>query len=274
MQRWLLLLLRCLVALLLVGAFAIGLLKLSSPPRKVDPLMTLAKLRSEILDRHRLLIALQPVLPTAASRLGTTPIYYVNMQHSVARRRQLEASAAHLGLQHNLRRVESPNILAYLPPGTNPAENLVFNRSLQICLPQRFSVVHGLQSRPAQHLPSSSQDTAEVCITIPPAFSNSSLPTETGCLVGHLLAMRQALLQGQEEYVLVAEDDVIFDMMPTWPQSLAEIVAGAPADWEILNLGGEIYTEVPYPLYRQHQSTRVPGYDPAMRYYAFYTGAH
>jgi hypothetical protein len=58
-----------------------------------------------------------------------------------------------------------------------------------------------------------------------------------GCTIAHALAMEAFLNDGGESpYALIIEDDIDFDLIPYWPVTLAEYVAGAPKDWEILHL--------------------------------------
>lgn len=58
---------------------------------------------------------------------------------------------------------------------------------------------------------------------------------ELGCTLSHLHAIRTAFDNG-DALALIFEDDVTFELMPFWPQTLIDIVGSAPSGWEILNL--------------------------------------
>ena len=47
--------------------------------------------------------------------------------------------------------------------------------------------------------------------------------------------VRQAYLDG-EETALIVEDDLVVDDAPHWPETMQDVVAGAPADWGVLQL--------------------------------------
>ena len=67
-----------------------------------------------------------------------------------------------------------------------------------------------------------------------------------GCLMSHVRAVQQALLDGVER-VLLLEDDVVFH--PRAPQWLERLMTEVPRDWDQLYLGGQHLKE----------ATPVPG---------------
>jgi GR25 family glycosyltransferase involved in LPS biosynthesis len=60
-------------------------------------------------------------------------------------------------------------------------------------------------------------------------------PGEYGCTFSHLRAIHQAFIDG-EQTALIVEDDIRFEDMPLWPETLQDVVAAAPPDWDILQL--------------------------------------
>merc|ERR1719359_2348467 len=68
-------------------------------------------------------------------------------------------------------------------------------------------------------------------------------PGEYGCTFSHLRAIHQAFIDG-EQTALIVEDDIRFEDMPLWPETLQDVVAAAPPDGE----GG-----------RRHDGPGLPG---------------
>lgn len=58
---------------------------------------------------------------------------------------------------------------------------------------------------------------------------------EIGCTLSHLVAIKKAYDNG-DEYALVVEDDVQFNLLTIIDTSIKEIITQAPTDWEILKL--------------------------------------
>ena len=60
---------------------------------------------------------------------------------------------------------------------------------------------------------------------------------EIGCTIAHLLAILRFAKQGKPgTKAIIMEDDTTFELVPFWPKTLAEIIASAPAGWQLLNL--------------------------------------
>lgn len=57
-----------------------------------------------------------------------------------------------------------------------------------------------------------------------------------GCTAAHIIAILRFYTTTAAPYALIIEDDVDFDLLPYWPVTLAEHVAGAPKGWEVLHL--------------------------------------
>ena len=71
------------------------------------------------------------------------------------------------------------------------------------------------------------------CVSLPSVMKQS--PGEIGCALSHLLAAKMCSEAGHE-YALVMEDDIHLTFYASWRTSLKEIVASAPADWQVLQL--------------------------------------
>lgn len=68
-------------------------------------------------------------------------------------------------------------------------------------------------------------------------FTNNYLCTnsELGCLLSHVKAVYLAFKMGLE-YVLIAEDDISFTLVPFWTTNLKEVISQAPKDWNCISL--------------------------------------
>ena len=84
-------------------------------------------------------------------------------------------------------------------------------------------------------------------------------PGEYGCTFSHLRAIHQAFVDG-EQTALIVEDDIRFEDMPLWPETLQDIVAAAPPDWDILQL----WTNNPT-FYQYFQRGREEGIPPTAK---------
>ena len=67
-------------------------------------------------------------------------------------------------------------------------------------------------------------------------------PSELGCTLSHIKAIRKAKETGSE-YSLILEDDANFDLLPYWNSSLDDVVKNAPKDWGIIQLFSWTYPE-------------------------------
>ena len=59
---------------------------------------------------------------------------------------------------------------------------------------------------------------------------------ENACCRSHLQAMSHFLLDSNEPYALICEDDLTFELKKYWRHTLEEIVKLAPPDWGIIQL--------------------------------------
>lgn len=93
-----------------------------------------------------------------------------------------------------------------------------------------------------------------------------------GCLISHVRAVQEALLDGVER-VLLLEDDIVFH--PRAPQWLERLMREVPEDWDQLYLGGQHLKEAspmpgsPY-IWRAKNVNRTHAYALHRRVYAKY----
>ena len=91
-----------------------------------------------------------------------------------------------------------------------------------------------------------------------------------GCLMSHVRAVQEALLDGMER-VLILEDDIVFH--PRAPQWLERLMRDVPEDWDQLYLGGQHLKETsplpgcPY-IWRAKNVNRTHAYALHRRVYA------
>jgi len=60
-------------------------------------------------------------------------------------------------------------------------------------------------------------------------------PSELGCFLSHVLAIRKAYRNG-DEYALILEDDVYLNIIKLWDTTLREVIDKAPSNWQIIQL--------------------------------------
>lgn len=160
--------------------------------------------------------ALQPLLPPASTILGSTPIFYINMAAQTARRSNMEEAARRLGISNLLIRAEGVDVRSRFPT----TERITFNQPLKVCVPPDTDA----------------EGAGEICFIIPTVYNGTFDRGELGCLLGHLVVWRRALVAGYDS-IFVAEDDIWLDMLPTWPWTAAELIANGPEGWKLINLG-------------------------------------
>ena len=61
-----------------------------------------------------------------------------------------------------------------------------------------------------------------------------------GCTLSHLECIKRAY-ENNDQLCLIMEDDICFNTIPKWKNSLKEIVSQAPSNWEILHLSMSNY---------------------------------
>ena len=59
---------------------------------------------------------------------------------------------------------------------------------------------------------------------------------ENACCRSHIQAMTHFLLNTNDEYGLICEDDLTFELKKYWKQSVEDVVKNAPNDWGIIQL--------------------------------------
>lgn len=60
---------------------------------------------------------------------------------------------------------------------------------------------------------------------------------ENACSRSHIQAITHFLLDTNDEYALICEDDLTFELKKYWKTSIEDLVANAPSDWGIIQLG-------------------------------------
>lgn len=59
---------------------------------------------------------------------------------------------------------------------------------------------------------------------------------ESACCRSHLQALTHFLLNTNDEYALICEDDLTFELKKYWKHSVEDVVKNAPSDWGIIQL--------------------------------------
>lgn len=57
---------------------------------------------------------------------------------------------------------------------------------------------------------------------------------ELGCTMSHLKAIKHFYFETQLDYIIICEDDIVFDTVPYWPFTWGGFLASAPYDWDVL----------------------------------------
>jgi len=131
-------------------------------------------------------------------RVGDMPIYYINLDRSRERREAMDAQLRALGLS-NYERVAAVDGSALASwHGGSMGDGLYFTNDF-------------------------SQDGSTI--------------GELGCTLSHLKTLASIdLTKTHKQVALILEDDASFELVPRWPESLRELLATAPDDWEIIKL--------------------------------------
>jgi GR25 family glycosyltransferase involved in LPS biosynthesis len=69
-----------------------------------------------------------------------------------------------------------------------------------------------------------------------PSIDDSKRSKESACCRSHIQAMTHFLLNTNDEYALICEDDLTFELKKYWKQSVEDVVKNAPSDWGIIQL--------------------------------------
>ena len=57
---------------------------------------------------------------------------------------------------------------------------------------------------------------------------------ELGCTMSHLKAIKYFYEQTNLDYIIICEDDIVFDTVPYWPFTWGGFLSYAPYDWDVL----------------------------------------
>jgi GR25 family glycosyltransferase involved in LPS biosynthesis len=57
---------------------------------------------------------------------------------------------------------------------------------------------------------------------------------ELGCTMSHLKAIKYFYEQTDLEYIIICEDDIVFDTVPYWPFTWKDFMSKVPYDWDVL----------------------------------------
>jgi hypothetical protein len=57
---------------------------------------------------------------------------------------------------------------------------------------------------------------------------------ELGCTMSHLKAIKYFYEQTDLDYIIICEDDIVFDTVPHWPFTWGGFMSNAPYDWDVL----------------------------------------
>ena len=69
-----------------------------------------------------------------------------------------------------------------------------------------------------------------------PSINDTKRSKESACCRSHLQAMVHFLLNTNDEYALICEDDLTFEFKKYWKHSVEDVVKNAPSDWGIIQL--------------------------------------
>jgi GR25 family glycosyltransferase involved in LPS biosynthesis len=82
------------------------------------------------------------------------------------------------------------------------------------------------------------------------------MDTEYGCTLSHFRAIHQFAMT-DDPIGLIVEDDLSTEFVPFWQKTVEEVVAGAPPDWEVLQLSYILFDTLPsegYNLWEMHKN--------------------
>lgn len=57
---------------------------------------------------------------------------------------------------------------------------------------------------------------------------------ELGCALSHLKAIKYFYYETDLNYIIIAEDDIVFDTVPYWPFTWKRFMSQVPYDWDVL----------------------------------------
>lgn len=146
---------------------------------------------------RKMLSELRSITPSSdlKNKMSNVVMFYINMDRSMERRREIENFIQ----KHHLEK------------------NIV-----------RFPAVDGSQYTSNSELTGANSLSTEFCFDV-----KKYPPGVVGCFLSHILAVKKAHDLGLP-YVVIAEDDVVLDTMKLWRYPLYEYLEKAPVDWEWL----------------------------------------
>jgi hypothetical protein len=57
---------------------------------------------------------------------------------------------------------------------------------------------------------------------------------ELGCTMSHLKAIKHFYYETDLDYIIICEDDIVFDTVPYWPFTWKGFMSNVPYDWDVL----------------------------------------
>jgi hypothetical protein len=65
-------------------------------------------------------------------------------------------------------------------------------------------------------------------------FPDLLTPGELGCTMSHLKAIKHFYDNTDLDYIIICEDDIVFDTVPYWPFTWGGYLSAVPYDWDVL----------------------------------------
>ena len=78
--------------------------------------------------------------------------------------------------------------------------------------------------------------TNHVRVSAYPSINSTKRLKENACCRSHLQAVMHFLLNSNDPYALICEDDLTFELKQYWRKSVEEVINDAPSDWGIIQL--------------------------------------
>lgn len=107
---------------------------------------------------------------------------------------------------------------------------------------RRKRMVAAFRQRAIRHarVPAVDGRRSEYLAACDPTWPRARLPHhryELATCLSHLKALHTFYTGSTDKYCIVCEDDLSFEYEPRWPRSLHKVIADAPPNWEVLQLG-------------------------------------
>ena len=65
-------------------------------------------------------------------------------------------------------------------------------------------------------------------------FPELITPGELGCTMSHLKAIKHFYYETDLDYIIICEDDIVFDTVEYWPFTWSGFMSSVPYDWDVL----------------------------------------